>query len=149
MSLETLFSVANAVALVGWIILAFAPIRRDLIVLAARGVGMVLAVTYTVLLVRALTGGGFSGDLTTLSGLTEGFSRPEAVLVGWVHYLAFDLWVGAWAIEDAGKRGVPHWAMLPVLFLTLFAGPIGLLVYLAVRAGLARTPRDHRSSLPA
>ena len=60
------------------------------------------------------------------------------MLVGWVHYLAFDLWVGAWAVEDAGKRGVPHWAMVPVLFLTLMAGPIGLLVYLAARAGLSR-----------
>ena len=138
MSLETLFSIANAVALVGWIILAFAPIRRGLVVSAARCIGVALAVAYTVLLVQAVTGGGFAGDLTTLSGLTEGFSRPEAVLVGWVHYLAFDLWVGAWAIEDAGKRGVPHWTMIPVLFLTLMAGPVGLLTYLAVRAGLGR-----------
>lgn len=133
MTLETLFSLANAVALLGWILLAFAPLRRDLIVMAARAVAVGLAAAYTVLLVRALTGDGFSGDLTTLAGLTEGFSRPEAVLVGWVHYLAFDLWVGSWAIEDAGKRGVPHWAMLPVLVLTLMAGPIGLLAYLAMR----------------
>lgn len=138
MTLETLFSLANAVALLGWLILALAPLRRDLVITAARAVAVVLVVTYTALLVRALTGGGFSGDLTTLAGLTEGFSRPEAVLVGWVHYLAFDLWVGSWAIEDAGKRGVPHWAMLPVLVLTLMAGPVGLLIYLAVRAGLSR-----------
>lgn len=138
MSLETLFSLANGVALLGWILLALAPLGRDRIVMAARAVGVLLAVTYTVLLVRALTGGGFSGDLTTLAGLTEGFSRPEAVLVGWVHYLAFDLWVGSWAIEDAGKRRIPHLAMLPVLFLTLMAGPVGLLVYLALRTPLSR-----------
>lgn len=138
MSLETLFSLANGVALLGWILLALAPLGRDRVVMAARAVGVVLAVTYTVLLVRALTGGGFSGDLTTLAGLTEGFSRPEAVLVGWVHYLAFDLWVGSWAIEDAGKRRIPHLAMLPVLFLTLMAGPVGLLVYLALRTSLSR-----------
>lgn len=138
MSLETLFSLANGVALLGWILLALAPLGRDRVVMAARAVGIVLAVTYTVLLVRALTGGGFSGDLTTLAGLTEGFSRPEAVLVGWVHYLAFDLWVGSWAIEDAGKRRIPHLAMLPVLFLTLMAGPVGLLVYLALRTALSR-----------
>lgn len=133
MTLETLFSLANAVALLGWIILAFAPLKRDLAIMAARAVALVLAVTYTVLLVRALTGDGFSGDLTTLAGLTEGFSRPEAVLVGWVHYLAFDLWVGSWVIEDAGKRAIPHWMMLPVLVLTLMAGPVGLLVYLGLR----------------
>ena len=58
--------------------------------------------------------------------------------MGWVHYLAFDLWVGAWAVEDAGKRGVPHQAVLPVLALILMAGPLGLLVYLLVRAGSER-----------
>ena len=138
MTLETLFSLANAFALLGWILLALAPLRRDLTVIAARAVAVVLAGAYTVLLVRALTGDGFSGDLTTLAGLTEGFSRPEAVLVGWVHYLAFDLWVGSWAIEDAGRRGIPHWMMLPVLVLTLMAGPVGLLVYLGLRTTLSR-----------
>ena len=138
MTLDALFNIANIVALVGWIILALAPLRRDLAIAAARCIAVALAVAYTVLLVQAVAGGGLGGDLTTLSGLTEGFSKPEAVLVGWVHYLAFDLWVGSWAIEDAGKRGVPHWAMIPVLYLTLMAGPIGLLTYLAVRAGLAR-----------
>ena len=139
MSPEALFSVANAVALLGWLLLALAPLRRSALVAGARVIGVVMAVTYAVLLIRAVTQGGMSGvDFTTLAGLTAGFSRPEAVLVGWVHYLAFDLWVGAWAVEDAGKRGVPHWAVLPALFLILMAGPLGLLVYLAVRAAFGR-----------
>jgi len=138
MTLETLFGIANTVALAGWIVLALAPIRRALSIAAARCIGVALAVAYTVLLVQAVAGGGLGGDLATLAGLTEGFANPRAVLVGWVHYLAFDLWVGAWAVEDAGRRGVPHWAMLPVLFLTLMAGPVGLLTYLAVRAALGR-----------
>jgi hypothetical protein len=138
MSPETLFSLANAVALVGWIVLALAPVRRPLAIAAARTIGAALAVAYAALLIRALAGGGLEGDLTTLAGLTAAFARPEAVLVGWVHYLAFDLWIGSWAIEDAGKRGVPHWAMIPVLFLTLMAGPVGLLAYLVVRAGPGR-----------
>lgn len=138
MTLDALFNIANTVALVGWIILTLAPLRRGLVIAAARCIAIALAVTYTVLLVQAVAGGELGGDLTTLSGLTEGFSKPQAVLVGWVHYLAFDLWIGSWAIEDAGKRGVPHWAMIPVLFLTLMAGPVGLLAYLVVRAGPGR-----------
>ncbi len=140
MSPETLFSLANAVALVGWIILALAPFRRPLAISAARVIGVGLAVTYSVLLIRSLTGGGLEGDLTTLAGLTVAFARPEAVLVGWVHYLAFDLWVGAWATEDAGRRGMPHWALLPCLFFILMAGPFGLLLYLAARTTLSRRP---------
>jgi hypothetical protein len=112
------------------------------VIAAARCIAVALAVTYTVLLVQAVAGGGLGGDLTTLSGLTAGFSKPEAVLVGWVHYLAFDLWVGAWAVEDAGKRGLPHWAVLPCLFFILMAGPFGLLLYLAARTALTRRIAD-------
>lgn len=140
MTADRLFDIANLIALLGWIGLAFAPLARDRLVLAARVIGVALALTYAALLIGSIVGGGMSegGGFTSLAGVTALFSRPEAVLVGWVHYLAFDLWVGAWAVEDAGKRGVPHWAMVPVLFLTLMAGPIGLLVYLAARAGLSR-----------
>ena len=143
MTADRLFDIANLIALLGWIALAFAPLARDRLVLAARVIGVALALTYAALLIGSIVGGGMSegGGFTSLAGVTALFSRPEAVLVGWVHYLAFDLWVGAWAVEDAGKRGVPHWAMVPVLFLTLMAGPIGLLVYLAARAGLSRAHR--------
>ena len=140
MTADRLFDIANLIALLGWIALAFAPLARDRLVLAARVIGVALALTYAGLLIGSIIGGGMGegGGFTSLAGVTALFARPEAVLVGWVHYLAFDLWVGAWAVEDAGKRGVPHWAMVPVLFLTLMAGPIGLLVYLAARAGLSR-----------
>lgn len=140
MTADRLFDIANLIALLGWIALAFAPLARDWLVLVARVIGVALALTYAGLLIGSIVGGGMSegGGFTSLAGVTALFARPEAVLVGWVHYLAFDLWVGAWAVEDAGKRGVPHWAMVPVLFLTLMAGPIGLLVYLAARAGLSR-----------
>ena len=142
MTTDRLFDVANLIALLGWIALAFAPLARARLVLAARVIGVTLALAYAGLLITSLAGGGTEGgSFTSLEGVTALFARPEAVLVGWVHYLAFDLWVGAWAVEDAGKRGVPHGAMLPVLFLTLMAGPIGLLVYLAARAGLSRAHR--------
>lgn len=143
MSPETLFSLANATALVGWIILALAPLRRPLAIAAARVIGVALAVTYTVLLGGVILTLGEAGrelDFSSLEGVTRAFAQPEGVLVGWVHYLAFDLWVGAWATEDAGKRGLPHWALLPCLFFILMAGPFGLLLYLAARTLLSRRP---------
>ena len=143
MSPETLFSIASATALVGWIILALAPLRRPLAIAAARVIGVALAVTYTVLLGGVILTLGEAGrelDFSSLEGVTRAFAQPEGVLVGWVHYLAFDLWVGAWATEDAGKRGLPHWALLPCLFFILMAGPFGLLLYLAARTLLSRRP---------
>ncbi|MBF5044988.1 DUF4281 domain-containing protein [Aggregicoccus sp. 17bor-14] len=62
---------------------------------------------------------------------------PEGATIGWVHFLAFDLFVGRWAYLDARERGVSPWLMAPVLLLTLMMGPLGLLAYLGLRALLA------------
>jgi hypothetical protein len=69
----------------------------------------------------------------TLPGVMAFFTSPHAALAGWVHYLVFDLFVGAWEVRDARRRGIPHLWVLPCLFFTLMLGPIGLLLYLALR----------------
>lgn len=136
-----LFDIANATAVIGWLMLFLSPLKRGWLVLGARVVGVLLALTYSTLLVSAVAGGGMSegsGDFNSLAGITALFARPEGVLVGWVHYLAFDLWVGAWAVEDAERRGLKHWAVVPCLVFIFMAGPLGLLMYLAARSSLAR-----------
>ena len=139
MSDEALFGWANAVPLLGWLALGCAPLARGPLVAAARVVAVVLAVGYGAMVVAALLrGGGGLPDLTTLPGLARAFSDPHAMLIGWVHYLAFDLWTGAWEAEEAGRRGMPHWTVLPCLALTFLAGPIGLVAFLALRAGWTR-----------
>ncbi len=131
---EALFGLANAVPLLGWLLLGFAPLARGRLVAGARAVAAVVAVGYAVLVIAALArAGGALPDLSTLAGLARAFSDPHAMLVGWVHYLAFDLWTGAWEAEEAGRRGMPHWAVLPCLALTFVAGPIGLVLFLALR----------------
>jgi hypothetical protein len=55
------------------------------------------------------------------------------VVAGWIHYLIFDLFVGAWEARDARRRGVPHLLLVPCLLFTLMIGPVGLLLYVVVR----------------
>jgi len=62
----------------------------------------------------------------------------EGATIGWVHFLAFDLFVGRWAYLDAQERGLSPWMMAPVLLLMLMFGPLGLLAYLALRAVSSR-----------
>jgi hypothetical protein len=64
------------------------------------------------------------------------FATPLPAFVGWVHYLVFDLFVGAWEARDAQRHGVPHAVLVPCLALTLMLGPAGLLLYLGLRAAL-------------
>ena len=76
-----------------------------------------------------------SPDLPAIAAL---LGTPEGATIGWVHYLAFDLFVGRWAYLDAQERGLSPWMMAPVLLLMLMFGPLGLLAYLALRAVSSR-----------
>jgi hypothetical protein len=141
MNLDTIFNLCQGFAMLGWLALAFAPLARERLVWAARIVAALLALAYFVQFFTIVEPTG--GDFSTLSGITQLFSKPGNVMLGWTHYLAFDLFVGSWEIEDAGKQGLPHWLMLIMLFLTLMIGPIGLLTYLIVRTiHIARMKKD-------
>lgn len=131
MELERIFQLCQGGAMLGWLALVLAPLARERLVWAARGVALLLALAYLVqyFTITEMTEGGFS----TLAGVTALFSKAGNVMMGWTHYLAFDLFVGSWEVEDAGQRGVPHWLVIPCLALTLMLGPIGLLLYFAVR----------------
>ncbi len=137
MTVETAFAIANTGILPAWLLLAAAPRWRVTETLVHGGWYIAAyCLLYTAFLVYAL---GFTppvegASFNSLSGVMALFSSPLGVLTGWVHYLAFDLFVGAWLARDARRRTVPHWLVLPCLFFTLMFGPFGLLLYLAVRA---------------
>lgn len=136
MPLDLLFRIASTIALVGWVILAVAPLHRRLAVLAARVLAAILCGGYGAVLVHALGGGpGFDWRaFNSLDGVMGLLRTREAFLAGWVHYLAFDLFTGAWEAETAPAARVPHAVLLVCLFLTFMAGPVGLLTYLVIRA---------------
>ena len=143
-----IFGYANLYAMLCWAVLAFAPKREQFLVyLFYAGVGL-MAASYAVLIVGLLGGvidGGTGStdaslDFTTLAGVQALFDTQGGATIGWIHYLAFDLWVGAWQAEVAPKWGVPHWALLPCLFLTFMLGPMGLLLFLIV-AGVFKLTR--------
>ena len=62
------------------------------------------------------------------------FADPWILLAGWIHYLVFDLFIGAWEVRDAARLGIPHLLVVPCLVLTFLFGPVGLLLYGIVRA---------------
>ena len=141
MSLEALFSVAGALVLPGWLLLAVAPRWRPTRLLVRSGaLSLLLSGVYLVLIATYYPGsqGGF-GSLADVARLFE--SRP-LLLAGWVHYLAFDLFVGVWETGDAEARGVSHLLVIPCLALTFLFGPIGLLAYFAVRGAASSRRKE-------
>jgi hypothetical protein len=137
MSLDTLFGAANLLALAGWICLAVAPrMPRWSDRIAAWIVPGLLAALYLAVLLAYA--GGASGGFSTLDGVAELFRNRAVLLAGWVHYLAFDLAIGAWEVRDARRRGTRFAFVLPCLALTFLAGPVGWLLHLAVRTWAPR-----------
>ncbi len=133
MTPDTLFQIANPVALLGWIALALsplAPVWADRV--AGYAIPLILAVAYTALILTWWSTG--SGGFDTLPHVMDLFKTPGKALAGWIHYLAFDLFIGAWITRTARAHGIPHWMVLPCLVLTFLFGPIGLLAFFALRA---------------
>jgi hypothetical protein len=135
---ETLFSFANLSVLPGWLLLVFAPRWRYAAPLVcATVIPGLLAVVY--LVVISLSWGGAEGGFSSLAEVQKLFENPSLLVVGWIHYLAFDLFIGAWEVRDAGRLGISHLVVVPCLLLTFFFGPVGLLVYLILRAARTRS----------
>src|SRR5215207_6519671 len=131
MTAEQLFSILNLVTGAAWLPLTLLPRVRWAPTLASIVMPFLLAVVYVVLIATTLaqSEGGFS----SLAGVRALFDNPWALLAGWTHYLAFDLFIGGWEVRDAQRRGIPHLLVVPALVLTFLLGPGGLLLYLAIR----------------
>lgn len=144
MSWSAAFALTNVIAMLGWVILWFAPRRPALLSFVLYlGVGLlcfIYVVCFTLLLTGVAGGGstasgGFTYDITGIRAL---FASDAGIVIGWTHYLAFDLFVGLWIARDADAKGFGRLVQLPVLFATLMAGPVGLLIWLVIRERRAR-----------
>jgi hypothetical protein len=137
MSAEQIFSAANFVALCGWLLLIVLPGKKWVShVVSGAAIPAALAVLYIAIIATNLHGseGGFS----SLADVALLFSNPLLLLAGWVHYLAFDLFIGSWEVRDARRRGLSHWYVVPCLIPTFLFGPAGWLMYLGVRSVAGR-----------
>ena len=92
---------------------------------------MLLSTGYVVLAILYSPGaeGGF-GSLAEVSVL---FSTPTVLLAGWVHFLAFDLFIGAWMCRVARRESIAFYLILPCLPVTFLFGPAGFLLFSLLR----------------
>jgi Domain of unknown function (DUF4281) len=137
MSPDQVFQLANPLALLGWLALLASPLApRAALAVAAAAIPLLLSLSYAGLVLAFWwdAPGGF-GSLTEVMAL---FTHPHIALAGWLHYLAFDLFIGAWEVRTARAEGIPHWAVIPCLILSFLFGPAGLLAFAILRFTLVR-----------
>jgi hypothetical protein len=150
MSPDALFQIANPIALVGWLALAFSPLApRVLGLLAGTAVPLVLSCGYAAIVLAHWSTG--QGGFDSLKSVEQLFQSRWLLLAGWVHYLAFDLLLGAWQVRTARREGIAHLQLLPCLLATFLFGPAGYLLFQLLRAshraGLNRTAEVPRGPL--
>ena len=136
MTPDLVFRLSNSLALMGWIALILSPgsarwsdrVRQ----ITGYGLPLLLSAIYGLMLLSHWRGEGGFGTPAEVKAL---FDVPGVLVAGWVHYLAFDLFVGSWVAGEAARRQWPHALLVPVLVLCFLFGPLGLLAF-AVLLGL-------------
>jgi Domain of unknown function (DUF4281) len=156
MTPDALFQWANNAAVLGWLLLLTGLLLQGRTVassdqsasvgtvlwLGGRVIPVALCATYAACI--ALWWHNAPGNFRSLAGVASLFTTPGLLLAGWVHYLAFDLWLGRWqidtlqniiatqAFDSPGRVWVLRLLVVPCLVLTFVFGPVGLLLFLSL-----------------
>ncbi len=126
---ENLFNLLNLLPMPVWLgMMLFPRTRYTQRLVMSYWYFIALAAVYVLFIIVSLfQGGGFS---FSFDGIRQGLSSEWGFLVAWAHFIVLDLFTGVWIFRDAKYYGIN-----PILFLivTLFMGPLGLMIYLLVR----------------
>lgn len=145
---QSLFTITNVVAAAAWVVLIALPRKPFPLALVLYGGVGLLCLAYTAMFVALF--GAFADPVRdagaplpslmnySVDGLQDFFRSDGGLVLGWTHYLAFDLFVGLWIARDADAKDISRLVQSPVLFATFMAGPIGLFAWLLIRERRAR-----------
>ena len=131
MDTYTLFKIFNTAILLPWAMMIFLPRWKwtEWMIQTKLPILIIAAAYFALLMMDFIGGQGHGIDFSDLDSIMMAFSRKEVMLIGWLHYLAFDLFVGMWVLTDAQKIQFPIYLLVPCLILTLMFGPVGFLLY--------------------
>ena len=131
---ETIFSVCSSLAMVGWAGLILLPGQKLVVdVLARVVIPVIIGLIYLFLMASNFATAPADAGFGTLDAVASLFTIRGLLLAGWIHYLAFDLFVGSWEVSDARANGIHHLLVVPCLLATFMAGPVGLVLYFAIK----------------
>ncbi len=149
MNPENIFSLSSLLVMPFWLLLIFLPRWRITErVMAGPWIAVPAALLYAVLVLPQFGEIFTAVSNPTLTGIAALLGDPIGATIAWVHFLAFDLFVGRWVYLDGRSRKLSAWFISPILFMVLMLGPIGFLLYLVVRTTVSRQfSADGRSAL--
>lgn len=128
------FETGSSLALVGWLCLVIGSIHTTnkssywLLLFGGRVIPIALSILYVFLMIT-FWGSSPDGGFSSLDGVAILFESKGNLAAGWIHFLAFDLFVGRWMIDNINQSKKAKWRLIPCLPLTFLYGPVGLLLY--------------------
>ncbi len=129
--LDSIFLILNLLILPFWGLLLFAPRWQWTQRLSGLVAPLILSFLFVILFVLDFPSSGAS--FGSFGELKTQFNSGHILLATWIHFLAFDLFVGAWILRNGQQSGVPHFRLVPFLLLTMILGPVGFLGYCLIR----------------
>ena len=133
-SIASIFTLSFLLVAPFWILVIFVPTWRWTERLVDSHLIVVPAAALYALLVAPQAGAVVTALVSpTLPELVAILSSDLGATTAWVHFLAFDLFVGRWIYRDASDRGIPMRLVSPILLLTLLLGPVGFIGYCTLR----------------
>ena len=133
MTPDQLFSLSGPLAMAGWLTLIAGtilnrPFLRDRI--AGLYIPLALSLAYTILIL--IFWWSAEGGFDTLANVQKLFTQGWIALAGWIHYLAYDLAIGAIVSRQIMERKISRLVLIPILPLAFLFGPIGYLIAQAI-----------------
>jgi len=134
MTPSEVFSIANIMVFPMWILMiVFPKWKATRFLIDFKVIPIVLSLLYAFYIISSIIEGP-SMDFGSLQAVMQLFTVEDAVLGGWLHYLAFDLLVGMWMLNENNTLKIHPMIMAPCLLGTFMMGPIGFLLFMGVRA---------------
>ncbi|MDA9139771.1 ABA4-like family protein [Flavobacteriaceae bacterium] len=120
------FNLCNTVILVAWAAILFFPkstVSKPLISFPWVPLGISFFYSYFII----VSGGLAEADFSSLEGILVLFQNatPESAAAGWLHYLAFDFWVGTWIVRHSQKKSNKTRVYCPAFVVYFYVGPRG------------------------
>lgn len=132
MQANSIFNFANSFVLLGWLLLLVLPHWKYTQAIVQNGIIVLFSALYSYLILKDI--GSFNPDsFSTLAKVKALFTNDSAVAAGWLHYLAFDLFVGAYIVRKAKSLAIPRWLYSICLPFTFMFGPIGYLLFFIIK----------------
>ncbi len=133
MDVAKIFQIGNSFIILGWILLIFVPKWKHTQNIVLNGMIVLYSMVYGYLILKDI--GDFNPEsFNSLANVKALFQNDNAVAAGWFHYLAFDLFVGAYIVRKSISLGISRWLYTLALPFTFMFGPMGYLIFFIVKS---------------